>query len=79
MYYVRDNDVGFSMESSDKLFRPFERLHSDSQFEGNGVGLATTMRIIKRHSGKMWAESQPNEGAVFYFTLGQSQPIIPKS
>jgi len=78
VYYVRDNGVGFSMEFSDKLFRPFERLHSEEQFEGNGVGLATTMRIIKRHSGKLWAESQPNEGAVFYFTLGQSQPIIPK-
>jgi len=72
-YYVRDNGVGFDPAYAEKLFKPFQRLHSAERFEGTGIGLASFARIVRRHHGTVWAEGVVGEGAVVYFTLGDAE------
>jgi signal transduction histidine kinase len=74
VYFVRDNGIGFDDTAADNLFEIFHRLSAGDEFPGTGVGLSIAQRAVHKHSGRIWARSQPQAGATFYFTLGPATP-----
>ena len=76
VYFVRDDGCGFDLAFADKLFRPFQRLHTVDEYAGDGVGLATVQRVIRRHGGRIWVDASPDRGATFFFTLGPDAAAI---
>jgi light-regulated signal transduction histidine kinase (bacteriophytochrome) len=78
LFYVQDNGIGIDPQYSDRLFALFQRLHSQEQYPGRGVGLAISRRIVERHGGRIWVDSEPTKGATFYFTLPPAESQTPE-
>ena len=73
IYHIKDNGIGLDMKHAGRIFEVFQRLHTEEEYEGSGIGLAIVQRIIQRHGGRIWVESAPNQGATFYFTLSEEE------